>query len=154
MENRVHSAEGVELVALPPTPVIAQSKGSAGAGVGLALLIFAAFIVIWGVNTLVQICAPNKILIISGRKYRRPDGHELGYRVIYGGRTFTENGKLKNSRNREAIGRRAVRHIPATVEGLTDDIGRDAQADRAETDAGTVIGKCDRPAGKRAARGN
>jgi flotillin len=37
---------------------------------------------------LVQICDPNKILIISGRKYRRPDGQTMGYRVIYGGRTF------------------------------------------------------------------
>ena len=35
-----------------------------------------------------QICDPNKILIISGRRYRWEDGQEMGYRVIYGGRTF------------------------------------------------------------------
>ncbi|MFP4134752.1 MAG: flotillin family protein [Halothece sp.] len=40
------------------------------------------------INTLIQICDPNKILIISGRKYKREDGQQLGYRVIYGGRTY------------------------------------------------------------------
>ncbi len=68
----------------PAVPVVAQSVG----GGAMAFLIFAVLITIWGVNALVQICDPNKILIISGRKYRRPDGQVVGYRVIYGGRTF------------------------------------------------------------------
>lgn len=58
-----------------------------GAGT-LAVVIFAIVILIWGVNALMQICDPNKILIISGRRYRWEDGQEMGYRVIYGGRTF------------------------------------------------------------------
>ncbi|MBE9139128.1 flotillin family protein [Nodosilinea sp. LEGE 07088] len=78
------------MVALVPTspPVIGQSGGRALGGGAIAVLIFAILITIWGVNALVQICDPNKILIISGRKYRRADGQTLGYRVIYGGRTF------------------------------------------------------------------
>ncbi|PZV08326.1 MAG: flotillin, partial [Leptolyngbya sp.] len=70
------------------TPVIAQTGGRALGGGAIAVLIFAILLTIWGVNSLVQICDPNKILIISGRKYRRPDGQIMGYRVIYGGRTF------------------------------------------------------------------
>ncbi|WP_017297033.1 flotillin family protein [Nodosilinea nodulosa] len=73
---------------MPPAPVVGQSGGRALGGGAIAVLIFAILIAIWGVNALVQICDPNKILIISGRKYRRPDGQTTGYRVIYGGRTF------------------------------------------------------------------
>ena len=54
-------------------------------------IIFFVILVLAGVgviNTLIQVCDPNKILIISGRKYKREDGQQLGYRVIYGGRTY------------------------------------------------------------------
>lgn len=40
------------------------------------------------INTLIQVCDPNKILVISGRKYKREDGQKMGYRVIYGGVTY------------------------------------------------------------------
>ena len=91
MQNPADRTETVEVAeVLPPAPLIAQSGGNNafGGGVTIALLIFAVLILIWGVNSLVQICDPNKILIISGRKYKRQDGQLLGYRVIYGGRTF------------------------------------------------------------------
>jgi flotillin len=90
MQNPTHKVEAVEVAeVLPPAPLIAQTVGGrAFGGVTIALLIFAILITIWGVNALVQICDPNKILIISGRKYKRQDGQVLGYRVIYGGRTF------------------------------------------------------------------
>lgn len=73
-----------------PSPVFAQSNsGNAiGGSVTIALLIFVGVIMIGAINSLVQICDPNKILIISGRKYKRKDGQQVGYRVIYGGRTF------------------------------------------------------------------
>ncbi|MEY3298525.1 MAG: hypothetical protein RLZZ597_1785 [Cyanobacteriota bacterium] len=83
--NRLETVVAAEtLPPEPAVPVVAQSLG----GGAMAFLIFAALITIWGVNALVQICDPNKILIISGRKYRRVDGQVVGYRVIYGGRTF------------------------------------------------------------------
>lgn len=91
MQNPVNRAETVEVAeVLPPAPMMGQtgSNNAFGGGVAIALLIFAVLILIWGVNALVQICDPNKILIISGRKYKRQDGQVLGYRVIYGGRTF------------------------------------------------------------------
>lgn len=92
MLNRTEqSIEGVSVMeVMPPGPTLAQANGnsSSGSGVAIAFLIFAIFIIIWGVNTLIQICDPNKILVISGRKYRRQDGQVLGYRVIYGGRAL------------------------------------------------------------------
>jgi flotillin len=90
MQNPTQKVEAVEVAeVLPPAPIIAQTGGGrAFGGVSIALLIFVILITIWGVNALVQICDPNKILIISGRKYKRQDGQVLGYRVIYGGRTF------------------------------------------------------------------
>ena len=50
--------------------------------------IFATVILIWFLNTFLQICKPNQILILSGRKRKRKDGQEVGYRVIFGGRTL------------------------------------------------------------------
>lgn len=91
MQNPVKKAATVEVAeVLPPVPLVAQAGGNRtlGGGMAIALLIFAILLVIWGVNALVQICDPNKILIISGRRYKRQDGQVLGYRVIYGGRTF------------------------------------------------------------------
>ena len=49
--------------------------------VGLALLI-------WFINSFMCICNPNEILVLSGRKYKNKDGQEVGYRVIFGGRTI------------------------------------------------------------------
>ncbi len=39
-------------------------------------------------NNILCICNPNEILVLSGRKYKTKDGQELGYRVIFGGRTI------------------------------------------------------------------
>ncbi|MBE9111534.1 flotillin family protein [Nodosilinea sp. LEGE 07298] len=89
MTARINQTETVSLAgAIPTAPVLGQTGGQALGGGAIAVLIFALLLTIWGVNALVQICDPNKILIISGRKYRRPDGQTTGYRVIYGGRTF------------------------------------------------------------------
>lgn len=49
--------------------------------VGLALLI-------WFINSFMCICNPNEILVLSGRKHKNKDGQEVGYRVIFGGRTI------------------------------------------------------------------
>jgi flotillin len=54
----------------------------------IALSIFGVILVIGFLNTFLQICKPNEILILSGRKHRTKEGQEVGYRVIFGGRTL------------------------------------------------------------------
>lgn len=54
----------------------------------IALSIFAVLIFIWFLNVFMQICGPSEVLILSGRKHRTKDGREVGYRVIFGGRTI------------------------------------------------------------------
>jgi flotillin len=65
-----------------------NSSGNIGTALPVALSIFGIIIILWFLNTFLQICKPNEILILSGRKRRNQDGQELGYRVIFGGRTM------------------------------------------------------------------
>ena len=53
-------------------------------GVALALAVLLTLVFI--VKNLLYICRPNEILIFSGRKHRTPDGREIGFRVVHGGR--------------------------------------------------------------------
>ncbi len=55
----------------------------------IALTIFAVIVVIWFLKSFLRICNPNEILILSGRKHKRRDGQEVGYRVIFGGRVIS-----------------------------------------------------------------
>ncbi|NES05656.1 MAG: flotillin family protein [Okeania sp. SIO2F4] len=57
-------------------------------GLPIALSIFGVVILIWFINTFIQICKPNEILILSGRKRRTKEGQTVGYRVIFGGRAI------------------------------------------------------------------
>ncbi len=52
------------------------------------LSILGAILFVWFVKCFMQICNPNEILILSGRKHRTKEGQEVGYRVIFGGRTI------------------------------------------------------------------
>ncbi|MBD3885301.1 flotillin family protein [Phormidium tenue FACHB-886] len=54
--------------------------------IGFSLL--GALLFVWFVKIFMQICNPNEILILSGRKHRTKEGQEVGYRVIFGGRTI------------------------------------------------------------------
>ncbi len=54
----------------------------------IALSIFGVMIIIWFLNTFLQICKPSEVLILSGRKHKTKQGQEVGYRVIFGGRTL------------------------------------------------------------------
>lgn len=65
-----------------------NSSSSIGAALPVALSIFGVIVFLWFLNTFLQICKPNEILILSGRKRRNKEGQELGYRVIFGGRTM------------------------------------------------------------------
>ena len=55
------------------------------AGIALAL---AVFFVILIVKSLIVICPPNRVAVISGRKRILSDGRRVGYRILKGGRTM------------------------------------------------------------------
>ena len=55
------------------------------AGIALAL---AVFFVILIVRSLIVICPPNRVAVISGRKRTLSDGRTVGYRILKGGRTL------------------------------------------------------------------
>lgn len=79
----------VAQVSSTPHPTIQKMEaGSLGAALPIALTVFGAFVIVWFVNNFMQICNPNEIMILSGRKHRTKDGQEVGYRVIFGGRTI------------------------------------------------------------------
>ncbi|MCA9675152.1 MAG: flotillin family protein, partial [Myxococcales bacterium] len=59
-----------------PEPVII------GVGAALGLLLVITFVV----KNLLYICRPNEILIFSGRRQTTPDGRQVGFRVVFGGR--------------------------------------------------------------------
>ncbi len=42
----------------------------------------------WVVQSLIVICLPNEMVVVTGRKRRTSDGQEVGYRVLHGGRTM------------------------------------------------------------------
>ncbi|HAN73277.1 MAG TPA: flotillin [Planktothrix sp. UBA8407] len=87
---KIHNSQMITEVAQVPTADNPPNNSSSNIGTALpvALSIFGIIIFLWFLNTFLQICKPNEILILSGRKRRNQDGQELGYRVIFGGRTM------------------------------------------------------------------
>ncbi len=67
---------------LLPLPDFLRLPAMAGAG-AVGFLVFIAFI-----KKFLIICRPHEILILSGRRHRRLDGTEVGFRVIFGGRAW------------------------------------------------------------------
>jgi flotillin len=55
-------------------------------GVVVALILFQIMVFI--AKRFLYVCAPNEILVFSGRKYKNPDGSHSGYRVVFGGRSW------------------------------------------------------------------
>ena len=53
-----------------------------------AFLVGIVFIALAAIRSLVVICPPNRVAVISGRNRALPDGRTVGYRVIKGGRTI------------------------------------------------------------------
>jgi flotillin len=62
-----------------------QDLSLPGAAIALAVLIL---ILVKILKMFLLVCRPHEILIFSGRQHRREDGAMVGYRVVYGGRTF------------------------------------------------------------------
>ncbi|NCJ07053.1 flotillin family protein [Synechococcales cyanobacterium C] len=71
-----------------PDPNRTESNNPLIGGLPIALTIFGVIVVLWFLNNFMQICNPNEILILSGRKHRTKGGQEMGYRVIFGGRVI------------------------------------------------------------------
>jgi flotillin len=58
-------------------------------GLWIALVVVIVFFSALGfAKAFLKICAPNEMLIFSGRTRELPDGTTIGYRIIKGGRTF------------------------------------------------------------------
>ncbi|MGC9526634.1 MAG: flotillin family protein [Limnospira sp.] len=87
-ENEVVVAEVVQAQAPFPATRRNDISDQIVTGLPIALGIFGALLLLWFLNTFMQICKPNEILILSGRKHRSKDGREVGYRVIFGGRAI------------------------------------------------------------------
>lgn len=65
-----------------------QSSGSLPLVPVIGMGVLAAVLIVWCLKSFMQICNPNEILVLSGRKHRTKEGQEVGYRVIFGGRTI------------------------------------------------------------------
>jgi len=58
-------------------------------GLWIALVVFIVFFIALGfTKAFLKVCAPNEMLIFSGKTRELPDGTTVGYRIIKGGRTF------------------------------------------------------------------
>lgn len=53
---------------------------------GMALLVVGALTLV--VKSLIVICLPNEMVVVTGRRRITKDGREVGYRVLHGGRTL------------------------------------------------------------------
>lgn len=96
MKNQFFESEKTEMttVEIAQVPRIIETSqtnnlsGKISSGLPIAISIFGVVVLIWFLNNFMQICKPNEILILSGRKRRTKEGQEVGYRVIFGGRTI------------------------------------------------------------------
>ncbi len=58
-------------------------------GLWIALVVVAFFLISLGLTkAFLKVCAPNEMLVFSGRTRTLPDGSTIGYRIIKGGRSF------------------------------------------------------------------
>jgi flotillin len=81
-----HIAEVNPNISVPAPAISSNRLLLSGIGLPIALGIFAIILLIWFLNSFLCICKPNEIVILSGRKRRTPEGEEIGYRVLSGGR--------------------------------------------------------------------
>jgi flotillin len=58
-------------------------------GTPIALFIIGVLAFVWFVNSFLCICKPNEVVILTGRKRQTKEGHEVGYRVLSGGRAIS-----------------------------------------------------------------
>ncbi|MGL6283385.1 MAG: hypothetical protein ACRC2J_13365, partial [Microcoleaceae cyanobacterium] len=80
--QRVHT----ELAQAPTSAINSTDNmgGQIATALPISLTLFGIILFIWFINNFLQICKPNEILILSGRKRKTSDGQEMGYRIIFG----------------------------------------------------------------------
>ena len=80
-----------ETIAQIPTPQLGRAN-IGGLAVSLPLLLGAGTVLtvllIWFLKSCLCICKPNEVVVLSGRKHKRKNGQEVGYRVLTGGRSI------------------------------------------------------------------
>ncbi len=57
-------------------------------GIGIICAALGIMLLIIFIKANLVICQPNEVVIISGRRHKLPDGSDVGYRIIRGGRGF------------------------------------------------------------------
>ncbi|MGF1672996.1 MAG: flotillin family protein [Rivularia sp. (in: cyanobacteria)] len=85
----------VAVVQIAQVPVSTSTRvqmsridGLLATSIPIALAIFAGVTAVLFLKSFLCICKPNEVVIISGRKYKAKDGHDIGYRVLPGGRAM------------------------------------------------------------------
>ncbi len=69
---------------LPELGIEMQTATMLLAGAIALVVAFALFVSL--MSRFFYVCRPNEILIFAGRKHRLPDGTEVGYKILHGGR--------------------------------------------------------------------
>jgi flotillin len=96
------------------------------AGYVIALAAIAVMALVIFIKSNLVVCPPNEVLIFSGRKRRLPDGTQVGFRVIRGGRGFrmplieTISRMSLNTMSIEIALKKALTAgvIPVNIEGI------------------------------------
>ena len=71
-----------------PPELKTQRPQEMSLGLTLILIVIGAGFFLWVTKSILRICNPNEILIISGRKHKTKSGKEVGYQVKFGGRVI------------------------------------------------------------------
>lgn len=84
------SAPLAQIESVPPSALqpINRAEGFVATTLPVALALFAGVMGIWFIRSFLCICKPNEVVILSGRKWKTSEGHEIGYRVLSGGRAI------------------------------------------------------------------
>jgi flotillin len=83
----------VEIAQMPTNRSLGNTQTQNLSVLGLSLPLIVSGVVglsllIWFITSFMCICNPNEVLVLSGRKHKTKEGKEVGYRVIFGGRTI------------------------------------------------------------------
>lgn len=71
----------------PDIPDLGIDMQTATLLLGGAIAVVVAFaLFVWVMSRFLYVCRPNEILIFAGRKHRLPDGTEVGFKILHGGR--------------------------------------------------------------------
>jgi len=69
----------------PPTSDLPFDPEWIGGAFGVVVAVFLLIVIL---RQFLYICPPSQILVFSGRKHRLPDGSQVGFKVLHGGRGF------------------------------------------------------------------